>query len=197
MISIIESVVALAEDNNIVLVSEYMNIPATYVDLITDANAYALIDIVKAALDLRLVNVLALDIYNGKYFNTLMGDENILALLDLQTVYGNNATLIAEVKEVLTAVQSLVDTSVVTIGAASLYNSYINSDESVLITVEFAEKLAEFTDIKIEFQDERLTTVQAERMLISGGVRRDKRKKVIDKVAATLILQAYLDKKNY
>ena len=77
------------------------------------------------------------------------------------------------------------------------YNMDGTEGDRVIVTREFAEKLAEFTDIKIEFQDERLTTVQAERMLISGGVRRDKRKKVIDKVAATLILQAYLDKKNY
>lgn len=77
------------------------------------------------------------------------------------------------------------------------YNMDGTEGDRVMVTREFAEKLAEFTDIKIEFQDERLTTVQAERMLISGGVRRDKRKKVIDKVAATLILQAYLDKKNY
>lgn len=58
----------------------------------------------------------------------------------------------------------------------------------------FAEELAAFTDIKKVFVDERLTTVQAERMLIQGGVRRDKRKQVIDKVAATIILQSYLDR---
>lgn len=64
----------------------------------------------------------------------------------------------------------------------------------VEITRAFAEELKPYLGgIPIVFQDERLTTVQAERMLIQGGVRRDKRKKVIDKVAATLILQAYLD----
>lgn len=61
---------------------------------------------------------------------------------------------------------------------------------------EFAKTLANYIDIKIVFQDERLTTVQAERMLIQGGVRRDKRKQVIDKVAATIILQSYLDRHN-
>jgi len=44
--------------------------------------------------------------------------------------------------------------------------------------------------------DERLTTVEANRMLIEGAdMRRDKRKKVIDKLAATIILQGYLDHK--
>lgn len=48
-------------------------------------------------------------------------------------------------------------------------------------------------DIKIVYQDERLTTVMAERVLIEGDVRRSKRKQVIDKQAAVLILQGYLD----
>ncbi len=70
--------------------------------------------------------------------------------------------------------------------------------ERVTVTREFADALRPYiADIPIVFQDERLTTVQAERMLIQGGVRRDKRKKVIDKVAATLILQAYLDSHSY
>ena len=70
--------------------------------------------------------------------------------------------------------------------------------DRVTITRQFAEELKEYIgDRKIVFQDERLTTVQAERMLIQGGVRREKRKKVIDKVAATIILQSYLDKINY
>lgn len=76
------------------------------------------------------------------------------------------------------------------------YNMDGSEGPRVQITREFAEKLKEYTDIPIVFMDERLTTVQAERMLIEGGVRRDKRKKVIDKVAATIILQSYLDKIN-
>ena len=49
--------------------------------------------------------------------------------------------------------------------------------------------------IKIAYIDERLTTVSAERMLIDANMRREKRKTVIDKVAATIILQTYLDSK--
>lgn len=51
-----------------------------------------------------------------------------------------------------------------------------------------------FPDIEIVYQDERLTTSQAEKMLINeGNVSRKKRKKVIDKLAAVIILQNYLD----
>lgn len=63
-------------------------------------------------------------------------------------------------------------------------------------TREFATALEEKTGLTVVFQDERLTTVQAQRMLIEADVRRDKRKQVVDKLAACLILQAYLDKKS-
>jgi len=48
--------------------------------------------------------------------------------------------------------------------------------------------------IEIEFWDERLTTLSATRMLIEADMRREKRKEVVDKLAATLILQGYLDR---
>ena len=58
----------------------------------------------------------------------------------------------------------------------------------------FGEKLREKSGLNVEYQDERLTTVSAERMLIEADVRREKRKQVIDKLAATIILQSYLDR---
>lgn len=48
--------------------------------------------------------------------------------------------------------------------------------------------------IDIEFWDERMTTLSATRMLIEADMRREKRKEVVDKLAATLILQGYLDR---
>ena len=47
--------------------------------------------------------------------------------------------------------------------------------------------------VKVVWQDERLTTVQAERIMIQADVRRNKRKEVIDKQAAVIILQSFLD----
>jgi len=63
-------------------------------------------------------------------------------------------------------------------------------------TRAFASELAEYTDLPIVFQDERWSTVSAEKMLIESGVRREKRKDVVDLVAAKIILQSYLDKIN-
>ncbi len=65
--------------------------------------------------------------------------------------------------------------------------------EQAAITREFAAALEEACGIPIEFCDERLTTAMARRTLIEGGVRRDKRKQFIDKLAAVQILQTYLE----
>ena len=62
--------------------------------------------------------------------------------------------------------------------------------------IKFCELLEEETGIKIEYWDERLSTVAAERTLIQGNVRRENRKGVIDMVAAVIILQGYLDSKS-
>lgn len=50
-------------------------------------------------------------------------------------------------------------------------------------------------ELKIIFQDERLTTVEAEDFLIESNMRRQDRRKVIDQVAACIILQTYLDRR--
>lgn len=61
-------------------------------------------------------------------------------------------------------------------------------------TIEFVKILKEkFPEQEIEMWDERLTTSAAQRTLIEANVRRENRKKVIDKLAAVLILQGYMD----
>lgn len=61
------------------------------------------------------------------------------------------------------------------------------------ITMEFCEKLRTITDAKIVLSDERLTTVTADRYLSATNTRGKDRKKVIDTVAACIILQDYLN----
>jgi len=58
---------------------------------------------------------------------------------------------------------------------------------------EFAEKLRNRFQIEVVLWDERLTTVSAHQAMIEGNVRREDRAKVVDKVAAVIILQGYLD----
>ena len=64
-------------------------------------------------------------------------------------------------------------------------------------TLNFKKLLEErYKTKKVIMQDERLSTVEAERLLISNDTKRKNRKKVIDKIASTIILQAYLDRSN-
>ena len=63
------------------------------------------------------------------------------------------------------------------------------------LSIKFKEELEKKVDIPIYLQDERLTTTIATNILIEGNVRRKNRKKVVDQIAATIILQDFLDRK--
>ena len=62
------------------------------------------------------------------------------------------------------------------------------------LSFQFKKMLEEKLNIPVYLEDERLTTRQAESILIKNDTSRKKRKKVIDSMAATIILQSYLDK---
>lgn len=60
----------------------------------------------------------------------------------------------------------------------------------------FGEKLENLSGVKVSYVDERLTSAEAEEILISSGVRREKRKELIDKISAQIILQTYINNLN-
>lgn len=60
--------------------------------------------------------------------------------------------------------------------------------------IEFSKKIEEVINIKVEMWDERLTTVAAHKAMLEADLSRAKRKKIVDKIAATYILQGYLDR---
>lgn len=64
------------------------------------------------------------------------------------------------------------------------------------LSLEFQKKLENVLDIPIFLQDERLTTKSATDLLIKGNVSRKNRKDVVDSVAASIILQSYLDRRD-
>lgn len=69
-----------------------------------------------------------------------------------------------------------------------------SSGERVEKTMEFKAMLERRTGLEIIMWDERLTTVAADRLMMEANVRREDRKKYVDSIAATFILQGYLDK---
>ena len=64
------------------------------------------------------------------------------------------------------------------------------------LSLDFKSKLEEILEIPVVLQDERLSTKSALDTLIKGNVSRKDRKKVVDSVAATIILQTYLDRRD-
>ena len=64
----------------------------------------------------------------------------------------------------------------------------------VELTEEFKEKLERRTGLPVVFWDERLTTVAADKAMMEAGIRRENRKDYVDMIAASLILQGYLDR---
>ncbi|MBW6409831.1 Holliday junction resolvase RuvX [Clostridium weizhouense] len=62
------------------------------------------------------------------------------------------------------------------------------------ITMTFGKLIEEELQIKVEFWDERLTTVAAHKAMLEADLSRNKRKKIVDKIASTYILQGYLDR---
>ena len=65
--------------------------------------------------------------------------------------------------------------------------------ERAELSLEFKEKLERRTGLPVVMWDERLTTVAADRAMMEAGIRRENRKDYVDKIAACLILQGYLD----
>lgn len=101
-----------------------------------------------------------------------------------------------EYDKLLTDVKKLVDEleiDAIVLGFPKNMNGSIGPKGE--LSMEFKSKLESILSIPIYLQDERLSTKSATDMLIEGNVSRKKRKTVIDAVAATIILQTYLDRR--
>ncbi len=126
-----------------------------------------------------------------------VGDKTIgVAVSDLLQITAQGVTTIRREgkKKDLLEIEKLIDEydiKKIVIGLPKNMNGTIGPQSEKVI--KFAEKIKNKFNIELIYIDERLTTVSAERILIEGDVRRENRKKLIDKVAATYILQFYLD----
>ena len=102
--------------------------------------------------------------------------------------FSTNNQLVSDIKEIIT--KETIDH--VVIGFPKNMNNTIGPRaESVLVLKELLEKSI---DIKVSLQDERLSSKEGNNLLIQNNTRRDKRKQVIDRMAASIFLQTFLDK---
>lgn len=65
--------------------------------------------------------------------------------------------------------------------------------ERALLSLEFKDKLERRTGLPVHMWDERLTTVEADNIMIEAGIRRENRKEYVDMIAAQLILEGYME----
>lgn len=75
------------------------------------------------------------------------------------------------------------------------FPKHMNNDigDRARFSMEFQEKLERRTGLPVALWDERLTTVSADKIMMEAGVRRENRKEYVDQIAASIILQEYLD----
>ncbi len=83
------------------------------------------------------------------------------------------------------------DVNLIVIGLPKNMNNTLGPQAMKVIS--FVDLLKKEIDIDIKYQDERMTTIQSDKVLTDMSVRRENKKKYIDKIAASFILQTYLD----
>ena len=128
--------------------------------------------------------------YGTKTVGVAVSDELGITAQPLETI---TRTSSKKLRKTLARIESLIkeyDVEKIVLGNPKNMNN-TEGDRSVQ-TEAFKEQLERRTGLPVVLWDERLTTAESERILISGGVRRENRKAVIDQLAASIILQSYM-----
>lgn len=136
------------------------------------------------------MRVLGLD-YGSKTCGVAISDESMLLSTPKETIFYKT------MDELLTKLDTYFTTyniSIIALGNPINLDGSI-SDRSKL-TLEFKSILEQRYNIKVELIDERLTTVIINNMFKNNNVKQSKRKKVVDSLAASLILESYINRRN-
>ncbi len=131
--------------------------------------------------------ILALDL-GKKRIGLAMSDPLGITAQGLPTLERTN------IREDLAALERLIvehDVTLILMGHPLHMSG--NEGRQAAYTREFAERLGKHTGLEIRFWDERLTTVEAERVLRSSGISIEKRARAVDRLAAVILLGSYLD----
>lgn len=137
-----------------------------------------------------MARILGLDV-GDKTIGVALSDPMLIAAQPYETIKRSKA------KFDLNRIEEIVnenDVSLIVIGLPKNMNNTMGPQSMKVIS--FVDLIKKRIDIDIVYQDERLTTVQSESVLIDMNVRRENRKSHIDKIAASFILQTYLDRRS-
>ena len=125
------------------------------------------------------------------------GDKRIgVALSDLLGITAQGLKVLNNSPQIFNEIADLCkehDVELVVVGLPKNMNNTLGPRAE--LALKFAEKIKQKTGLPVIMEDERLTTVAANRVMLDADISRGKRRKVIDKMAAVLILQNYLAKR--
>jgi len=137
------------------------------------------------------MRVLGLD-YGTKTVGVAISDELLITAQPLLTIERKSEN---KLRQTYAKIESIIEeyggVDKIVLGYPKNMNNTLG--ERAEATEEFKEALFRRTGIEVVLWDERLSTVEAKRVLMDSGVRRENRKQYIDKMAAAVILQNYLD----
>ena len=136
------------------------------------------------------MRIMGLD-YGSKTVGVAISDPLHITAQGIETITRKSEN---KLRKTCARIESLIEeyeVERIVVGFPKLLNNDIG--ERAKKAMEFGEMLKKRTGLEVVMWDERLTTVEAERTLIENNVRRENRKKFIDKIAAVFILQGYLD----
>ena len=123
-----------------------------------------------------------------KTIGVALSDPMFLIANPLETIKRKKASL--DINRLVELINEY-DVEKIVVGLPKNMNNSIGPQSMKVMS--FVDLLKKQTDKEIVYQDERMTTLQSERVLIDMDVRRENRKEHIDKIAASFILQTYLD----
>ena len=129
--------------------------------------------------------------YGSKTVGVSISDALLLTAQGIETIERKEEN---KLRKTLARIETLIkeyEVEKIVLGLPLNMNDTIG--ERAEKTLEFKAMLERRTGLEVILWDERLTTVEAEQILIESNVRREDRKKYIDKIAAGFILQGYLD----
>lgn len=136
------------------------------------------------------MRIIGLD-YGTKTVGVAVSDALMITAQPLETIERKSAN---KLRQTLARIESIIEeyqAERIVLGYPKNMNNTIG--ERAEAAEQFKEDLERRTGLEVILWDERLSTVEAERILMDTGVRRENRKQYVDKMAAAVILQNYLD----
>lgn len=139
-----------------------------------------------------IMRIMGLD-FGSKTVGVAISDPLLLTAQGIEIIRRKEEN---KLRKTLTRIEALIvqyEVEEIVLGFPKNMNDTIG--ERAELSLEFKDKLERRTGLPVIMWDERLTTVAADKAMIEAGIRREDRKEYVDKVAAVLILQGYLDRR--